>query len=79
MTLREKAEYFDEWEPYFEALARIRREVVRAIPDYKAMGYKFNDDLFFTASDMSADSEIHTEVTNLIRTMLIEIEESDED
>ena len=73
MTLREKAEYYDEWEPYFEAFARIRREVVNRIPDYKAMGYSFNDDLFLTASDMADSTEIQTEITNLIRTMLEDI------
>ena len=73
MTLREKAEYYDEWEPYFEALARIRREVIKRIPDYKAMGYSFDDDLFLTASDMADSTEIQTEITNLIRTMLEDI------
>jgi len=75
MTDKEKAEYYDEWHEYFEPLARIRREVLKSIDDYKAMGYRFDDDLFFTASDMSNAIEIHTEVTNLIRAMLIEIED----
>ena len=70
MTLREKAEYFDEWEPYFEALARIRREVVKSIPEWPA---RKGDRLVNTLTVQ--DAEVSEEIKYLIRTMLMEIED----
>ena len=76
MTLREKAEYYDEWEPYFEALARIRREVERALPYWESVT---SDRKTYPNQILNYDREVRPELENLIRTMLIEIEESDEE
>ena len=72
MTDKEKAEYFDEWHEYFEPLARIRREVKAVYGYYVIDGFEVNID------DFIYDSEVEPEIKNLIRTMLIEIEESDD-
>jgi len=71
MTDKEKAEYYDEWHEYFEPLARIRREVVRALPN-------FNQHPPHMIRLLVDELEIRPEIENLIRTMLIEIEESND-
>lgn len=58
------------WEKYHEPLARIHREVRKALPYYKT----FHGD---KATEMLFDPEIETEITNLI-TKIIEDAENEQ-
>jgi len=69
MTDKQKAEYYDEWETYFEPLARIYREARRAAHKWPE---REGDDLVNTL--IIQDAEVSEEVKNLIRMMLEEIE-----
>ena len=62
MTLREKAEYYDEWEPCFESLARIRRVVKGTIASGVA-----------TTNGLIDDAEVRPEIQLLIEKMLEEM------
>ena len=68
MTDKEKAEYYDEWKDYFEPLARIRSGVVKALPHYK--GYENP-----LAWVLLTDTEVASELENLIQTIINEIED----
>ena len=78
MSDAQKAEHYDEWHEYFEPLARIRREVVKALPHYKKKYSRIVEQeygLDFLTGILSRDAEINPEIQNLIRTIL---EEGDE-
>ena len=68
MTDKEKAYYYDQWHEYFEPLARIRSEVVKALPHYK--GYEKT-----LAWVLLTDTEVASELENLIQTIINEIED----
>ena len=74
MTLREKAEYYDEWEPYFESLARIRREVVKSIPEWD--DYCFDDDEVIHQM-IENDAEVRPEIERLIMVMIEEVRDEE--
>jgi len=91
MTDKEKAHYYDEWHEYFEPLARIRREIMRGI-EYAHEEFENTCEgntriikdvdartSFIISHLLNNDVEVSVEVDNLIRTMLIEIEEGDEE
>ena len=62
MTDKEKAEYF-------EQIARIRSEVVKALPYYKEKYSRIIEDvggLDFLTGMLSTDAEINPEIQNLI-------------
>ena len=78
MTNDEKAEYYDEWKDYFEPLARVRKEVVKALPHYKEKYSRIIEDvdgLDFLTGMLSTDAEINPEIQNLILKMLEDIED----
>ena len=79
MTNDEKAQYYDEWKDYFEPLARVRREVKKALPHQKKQVDSFERTYM---SDEEAlqwliinDEEVLPEICNLIQTMLNEVGE----
>ena len=61
MTNDEKAHYYDQWKDYFEPLARVRREVMKA------------NNAGTTADELMVDIEVKPELENLIQTMLNEV------
>ena len=76
MTDAQKAEYFDEWKDYFEPLARVRREVVKALPSAKRT-LKPLTDMSLLPWKLSEDPEVKPELENLIQTMLNEVKSND--
>ena len=60
----------NEWKDYHEPLARIYRELKKALPDWAE---REGDDLVNTL--IIQDAEVSEEVKNLIRMMLTEIED----
>ena len=80
MTLREK-QYYDEWEPYFEALARIRSTVEDSLSYWKKRidveslkeGEVTID--WITHFLIERDAEVRPEIESLIRTMLEDIKD----
>ena len=78
MTNDEKAEYYDQWHEYFEPLARVRREVVKALPSYKEKYSRIIeevDGLDFLIGMLSTDDEINPEIQNLILKIIEDIED----
>ena len=70
MTDKQKSEYFDQWESYFEPLARVRAEVKKALPHYKGrVTYDLMEQVIMF------DAEVRTELENLIQTMLNEVDD----
>ena len=67
MTDKEKAQYYDQWHEYFEPLARVRREVVKAVKYYKENNSQVTEDLLID------DAEVKPEIDNLIQAMLNEV------
>ena len=72
MTNDEKAQYYDQWKDYFEPLARIRSEVVKA-NNFYANGYGFEGETLI--SKILTDFEVKPELENLIQTIINEIED----
>ena len=71
---KEKTEYYDEWHMYFEPLARIRREVKKALP-YQSKQVDSFDRTYMSNEEalqwlLINDEEVLPEIHKLIQTIL---------
>ena len=74
MTDKQKAEYYDMWQDYFEPLARVRREVKQSephckkqVPEWERTYISDKDALSYLIIN---DDEVLPELENLIQIML---------
>ena len=80
MTAKEKAEYYDEWNEYFEPLARIRREVRKGLDDAKKDADSNEPSMLSLSKDeymiwwmKAINVESATEIDNLIRIIIEDV------
>lgn len=64
--------YDSEWGAYYEPLARIYREVKKALPDWRKNKSLTDDGLIKTLIEW--DGEVRPEIENLLQKMITEIE-----
>ena len=72
MTDKEKAEYYDMWEDYFEPLARLRREIKKSIIAWDIKVIDETDDILDLVKN---DVEVEEEVRNLLIKMIEDIQD----
>lgn len=70
MSNEEKIEMHDHWKDYYEPLARIYREVEKALPDWKGKASDREGLLFLLAND----HEVKPEIVMLLQKMIEDIE-----